>query len=321
MSNISRFLFKAGATCKEYLPEILTVLGIASTGAAVIFAHKDSLKAKEVLEEAKKDLEIVEEAREKCPDEYSEDDYKRETKLVKRKKVINYIKADWRCITSYLVGAGMIVTSAIIGRKRRTVDVAAIAALTTYISSLTAKYNQLEQAITDGKVKEIPDFVDSEGNPAVVYKCTSILDDEIYGEIGVPYGPYTIALTPETFVWKMNPGYLNIYNALKSAQARCNDKLKIKGFLTLEDVLMEAHIPYGEVNVDPNIAKVTGWTYGAKAEGDDYIDFGCWEYDENGDIDTLIMMPGDDGSECGKVYLSFNCEGCIIGKIPFGKNR
>lgn len=322
MSRFTQTLFRAGATVKEYAPEILTVGGVIGTGLSLLFAHKDAEKARAVLEkydeEHADDVRCIEEAREKCPEEYTEQDYKKEMGRIKRGRVVNYLKAHWRSFTAYLAGVAMIITSAVIGRKRRAADLAAIASLTGYIAAIETRRAQLANAITEGKVKEIPDLVDDEGNPMVAYKCTSILDSDIYGEIGVPYGPYTIALTPQVFCWKINPGYYNIFASLKAAQARCNDVLQTKGYLFLDEALHIARIPLEEVNVDPNIAKRVGWTLGAKSEGDGFVDFGCWEYNEDHEIETLVTMPGDNGNEGEKIYLSFNCDGGILGKIPFG---
>lgn len=57
--NFSDIIVKVGMQLKKYSPEILVTVGVAGTVATTVVACKATTKAAPILEEAKKDVDLI----------------------------------------------------------------------------------------------------------------------------------------------------------------------------------------------------------------------------------------------------------------------
>ena len=77
-TSVIRVAGNALSTIKKYSPQIMMAIGTISSVAAVVEAVKQTPRAMDILEEHKKDKESIEAARAEYPEEYSEQEYKKE---------------------------------------------------------------------------------------------------------------------------------------------------------------------------------------------------------------------------------------------------
>ena len=77
-TSVIRVAGNALSTIKKYSPQIMMAIGTISSVAAVVEAVKQTPKAMDILEAHKKDKDSIEAARAEYPEEYSEQEYKKE---------------------------------------------------------------------------------------------------------------------------------------------------------------------------------------------------------------------------------------------------
>ena len=85
---------------------------------------------------------------------------------------------------------------------------------------------------------------------------------------------------------------------LKQQQRYCNDKLRLKGHLFLNEVFDTLGFPRTKLGA------IVGWVYDEKnPTGDNFVDFGIYTEDKTG----IVENPD--------VILNFNVDGEILSKI------
>lgn len=88
---------------------------------------------------------------------------------------------------------------------------------------------------------------------------------------------------------------------LKELEAYANARLKLQGYLFLNDVYETLGIPRSKAG------QVVGWTYDeGNPMGDNYVDFGIYQKHNAGFINGYER----------KLLLDFNVDGVILDKIP-----
>lgn len=82
VNNVSRTFHKVGFQLKKHSPEILVVTGIVGMVASAVTACKATTKVDQILEKTKYDVEKVHECLEKMPEEYTQEDSKKDLSII-----------------------------------------------------------------------------------------------------------------------------------------------------------------------------------------------------------------------------------------------
>lgn len=106
---------------------------------------------------------------------------------------------------------------------------------------------------------------------------------------------YAVWFDKESSSWS-KPEYAE-YNwmFLRSQQNWANDMLRARGHMFLNDLYGILGLPH------TSIGALVGWFYGPDTEGENFIDFGCWDQADS---------PADPKRE-GDIRLTFNVDGPI----------
>ena len=226
-----------------------------------------------------------------------------------------------------VVGVAFILTGTGILKKRN-------AAVTALLASTTSLFNDYRgRVIADQgkekdreyytgikKIKEKVTIDGEEGATEIEVEKEVQLDSSV-GDCPL-LSPYAIKVTSENCrnFERLSGDKLYVEHWLQTMQEMNNTHGHTDGIVYLDWVLDELGIKLDETNPSLNafIAHNVGWIftdyyYDAcdksvhKNEGDKYIDFGCWN-----DDGSLALISGKDGS----VYLDFNVDGWINGRLP-----
>jgi hypothetical protein len=335
-------LSKMKHTLNTYSPEICIGLGIVSFVASAIFAAKATPKAQKAKAENDEIKETMDEALEKgetASDEldengnsimipYSEEDYKDDMKLYIGKKIVNETKPYLPAIGLSIAGTALILTGTGILKKRNAALTSLLATTTTLFSDYRSrvisdqgKEKDREYLTGVKKIKEEVVVTDAKGkDKKVEVEKTAYLDSSVGN---IPWlSPYAVKITSTNCTqfesFKGDPVYVGHW--LETVQEMINTHLHTDGVLYLDWALEQLGVKLDETNPTLNsyIAHNVGWIdtdyyYDAARkvtypnEGDRYVDFGCWD-----DAGNLTLTTGPDG----EVYLDFNVDGWINGRIP-----
>ena len=194
------------STIKKNAPTILMVGGIALGVTATIFACKGTLHAKEIMDKAKTDREVVEEAKEK--EEYTESMYKDDLMNIYKGTTIDIIKTYAPAAAIGAAAIGCIVQGQNILNKRNVVLTSAFAVLNAgyakYRSNVEERFGtDAEKEINFGiKEKEVEEIVtDDNGKKKKKKTKEKVIDDDS------EYSPYARIFDPSSRDWQDNAEY------------------------------------------------------------------------------------------------------------------
>lgn len=300
MVNMTRTLNKSLFKLKKHSPEILVITGVIGTVASTVMACKATLKVNDVLDEHKETVEKIHECAEKYPEEYTEDDKKRDL-------VATYGKTAVKFGTLYgpavLIGAAS-VTSILVGynilHKR---NVAAIAAYTAVASDFKNYRNRVIERLGENvdkelryniQTKEIEEkVVNEDGSETTVTKAVTVANPD--------YSEFTRCFDKNCIAYEKSAE--DNMRFLKCQQNYFNDLLKRRGHVFLNEV-------YDGLGFQRTKAgAVVGWIYDEECPiGDNYIDFGIFN------INSEAARNFVNGYEKA-IWLDFNVDGVIYDKI------
>ena len=290
---------KLGLKMKKHSPEIFIIVGIVGTVASAVMACKATLKATDILENARTGLDNVNDclANESLKDDYTTSDAKKD-------RVLIYAQTGVKLFTLYspaiLLGAmslASIITSNGILRKRNASLAAAYAAVDKSFKEFRARVierygKDVERDIRYNiKAKTFEETtIDENGKEKKTKKIVNIASPDVYSD----YARYFDESCPD---WQKVPEYNLIF--LKAQQNYANDVLKAKGFLFLNDVYKMLGIP------ESKAGQIVGWVYKFEgSEGDNYVDFGIYNFERE------IVRDFVNGYE-PVILLDFNVDGNI----------
>ena len=301
---ITRSVNKSIFRVKKHSPEILTAVGIVCGIGATVSACNATLKAKDILEQAKQDVDAIHRAQ---SDPDTAEDFEYDTENAQRDLTRVYVRTGAELAKVYapalILGAGSIagtIGSSIIMHRRVNTAVAAYAAL-------DATFNQyrdrVKQAIGAGEELEVYHNVKAADPEADVMirpaecdcdrKNVKIDGYSIYARCFDEYNPY----------WKDNSEY-NL-SFLRGTQRYLNSLLESQGFLFLNDA-------YKELGFEQTQAgQLVGWIYDPDRTdaGDNCISFGLYDPSRGPALGDFI-----NGKE-KSVFLDFNVDGVIVDRI------
>lgn len=99
---------RSGFFLKRYAPQILVGTGVAGFAATAVVSGKAALKAKDILDEKDNQLDLIEQVKDEHGDDYSEQDYEQDKKIVKTQTTWKLIKTFFPPVTLGAASAALI---------------------------------------------------------------------------------------------------------------------------------------------------------------------------------------------------------------------
>lgn len=320
MDNIKGFISSTSWKIQKHSPEICLAVGIVTTIAGVVVACRATIKAKEVIEDHKKQMEAIHNCEESGKTqnengeivEYTHEDAKKDSFSALIKTGIKVAKL----YLLSLILIGLSIFCQIKGYKtlseRLAMASAAYAALAAkfkdYRARVRDKFGEDEEKALyhNIRAKDIEmTKTDEDGNTVTEKQIVFIADDDDYTALWSQYNEDGV----KNINW--SPSIDRNLFWLKSEQAYLNAQLQLrKGRpVTLNEVRSRLGLPLTMKG------QAVGWTYepnNPNHKGDNYIDFG---------LEKLYMayrngeeMPGE-----ASLILEFNCDGEIL--YAFNKHK
>ena len=303
-----RSAYRVGFKVKKYSPEILIVAGVVGVVAGAVMACKATIKANDILEDAKEQLDTIHETTElaqestEIAERYSEEDSKKDITIVYVQTVAKLAKVYAPAVIIGGLSIASILCSNNILRKRNIALSSAYAIVSQtfdkYRGRVVDKYGaEVDHEMRYGiKAEEVTTTVVNEetGREKKVKKKAYSAD--IYET-----SDYARMFDARSQYWDPSPARSNF--ALKAQERLANDRLKLKGWLTLNEV-------YEMLGFSPTKAgMVVGWIYSPdNIDGDNYIDFGL-ENTSNPAVASFIQ------GLTNTVPLDFNVDGEIYSHV------
>ncbi len=302
-----KFVETLWAGIQKHSPEILLGAGIAGTITSTILACKATLKLSEIAEERADTMQKIDETYNASQNgseiSYTEEDMKRDVKIVKVQTVAKTIKAYMPSVVIGVLSVGSILTGHKIMKKRNLMLAAAYTTVNQgfkkYRKNVVDKYGkEVDQEMRYGiKAKEITKTeVDAKGKEKEVKETVYEVDDV------TKYSP-TAKIFDETCpAWSKDPNMNLLF--LRQQQNFCNDKLKSQGYLFLDEVYKLLGFPVTA------LSRKVGWIYDPDKNdvGDNYVDFGIY------DVSNESKRRFVNGHE-RSIILDFNIDGVINEKF------
>lgn len=305
-TKITRAFCKVGRALKNAAPEIAIVGGTVGLVASAVIACKETPKAMKTLEDHKAKMETVDKALEKGVTEagetYTEEDAKHDRVMITTQDGLAILKSYAPALVLGSLSVASILGGSRIFRTRVTAITGAYALLESrfanYRNSVIEKFGEdidkeLRYKIKNGIIETTTvDETGKETHEIVEAKTT-----EYDG-----YSDYA-RLFDETNPEWVKDGSRNLM-FLQQRQNWANDKLRIKGYLFLNDVyddLGYERTPEGQL---------VGWVYDKDNPLiDNYVSFGIDKlFDKNHRGDFRNIMNNAERS----FMLDFNCDGRIL---------
>lgn len=292
---------KLAAKVSKHSPELALVGGILCFGAACVTAYKDTMKASDVLDVHKQNLEIIKEAKETVePEKYTDIDYKQDIVKCYTRTSVDMVKSYARTAGLFALGTSLVLYSYNIMRKRNIALAAAYTALENafkmYRSRVLEEENGLEKDLyyRTGVKTEPVTQIDIETGKKTKQEMTTIT-----GWDGHQYSQYARFFDESCPAWSDSTEF-NLTFLLKQ-QKFANDRLQAYGHVFLNEVYDMLGLPRSTAG------QIVGWIM--DGGGDNYIDFGIHE----GHMASRNFVNGWTGIPT--YLLDFNVDGIIYDKI------
>ena len=275
-NSVTRAFHKAGFQLKKHSPEILVVSGIVTMVGAGVLACRATLKVNEIVEEHKELVDKIHEATETgvtdAGKEYTPEDGKKELTIAYAQTGMKLAKLYGPAIMIGTFGTVTILAGHNITRKRNVALAAAYTAVDTAFKDYRGRVierfgkemdRELRYNIKAKEVEEV--VVDEKGKETTVNKTIQVSDMN-----PTRYSPYAVVFDCGCKGWDDSAEHNKAY--LVALQEYFNQKLRIEGYVFLNDV-------YGELGLPKTKAgQQVGWIYDDKNPiGDNYIDFGIFD--------------------------------------------
>lgn len=281
MNSLTRKLHKGGFWLKKHSPEILTVTGSIGVVAGAVMACRATTKINPVLEETKKNVELVHAGAERGEIKamvnnevvmvpYSEDDAKKDLAIYYAKGAFNLAKLYAPAVIVGVAGLTCLWGANNILHKRN--------------AALTAAYATAHQSLKDYRGRVVERFGKDLDRELMYNIKAKEIEETIVHEDGTEE---TVVTTVDSADPNFNSIYARFYDDgckgwtkspednlrfLKMVQSWANKKLQAEGYLFLNEVYDALGIP------KTKMGHVVGWIYDeAHPVGDNYVDFGLYD--------------------------------------------
>ena len=312
MNRIGGTINKIGFQLKKHSPEILVVAGVVGTVASAVLACKATLKAPDILENAKEDIDKIHERTEhgctEAGQEYTEADSKKELATVYLKTGVEFGKLYAPAVALGALSITSIVTSNNILRKRNVALAAAYATVDKgfkeYRGRVIERFGeevdrQLKYNIQSKEVTET--VVDEKGKEKQVKTIKNYINPDDISGYARFFEEYTrdekgnVVKNPN---WEPNNEYNLMF--LKAQQKYANDLLIARNGtpVFLNEVYDMVGLPRSQAG------QIVGWVYDPESDrGDNYIDFGIFA----NSMSYSDYVYGNDPA----ILLDFNVDGNV----------
>ena len=298
INKATRLLSSTQYQVKKHSPEILMVAGIAGTIVGTVLACKATTKVSEIIEEKNKNVEDVHTCLEEKPNEYTEEDSKKDLTIIYAQTGVKLFKLYAPAIGVMALSFASIIAGHKVLKKRNIAIAAAYAAIDKgfkqYRKNVIKEFGEgvdqqmrfglkskeIKKKDKDGKtVKETEYYIDPERNP---------LDN---------ISEYARFFDAASSNFAKDPEYNMMF--LRRQQDYANEMLKSRGHLFLNEVYDLLDIPRSKAG------QVVGWVYdkNGNTKGDNYVDFGLYRNDQG----TRRFVNGLEYN----ILLDFNVDGVI----------
>lgn len=316
--NMTRSFHKVGFNLKKHSPEILVVAGVIGGVASAVLACRATTKANLVLADTKKKVEFINEGVEKGEVigklengeegivKYSEEDGKNDLRIVYAKTGLQLVKL---YAPAVILGAASI-TSILAGHNilhKRNVALAAAYATVDqsfkdYRKRVVERFGEdldreLKYNIRKEEIEE--KVVNEDGTETTVKKTVNVG--------GSHHSPYAIFFDDTCTGWTRNSEKNKFF--LLQVQNWANDRLKIEGFLFLNDV-------YEMLGASKTRAgQIIGWYYDPSCHSlSNCVDFDIFDlYDDQ----KRSFVNGHEQS----ILLDFNVDGNLLDEFGVYKSK
>ena len=304
MASVSRSLHKVGFKLKKHSPEILIVTGVIGIVTSTVMACKATTKVNDIVDETKDMVDKIHDAVENKKhtsdgEEYTQEVANKDLTIVYAQTGLKFVKLYGPAVAIGIASIGCIVGSNHILRKRNIALAAALTAMETsfkeYRGRLIDRFGKdLDRELRFGiKAKEVEEqVVDEKGKATTVTKTVEVVDPNAIHSI------YSVVFCEGNSGWTRNAELNKVF--LIQQQNYANDKLKLNGVLTLNEVYDMIGAPrtaYGQI---------AGWVYTDDSSiGDNFVDFGIFDVNNEKACDFV------NGYE-KSIILDFNCIGNIL---------
>lgn len=308
LNKLSRSIHKVGFKFKKHSPEILTGTGIVCVVASTVMACKATTKLSTILDETKEQTDQIHGYVEKngYSEKYTENDEKKDLAIVYTKSCVNVAKLYGPSILVGVLGVTSILAGNNILRKRNVALTAAYTAVDNgfkkYRERVVERFGEaVDRELKNNARKEEVEIVetDENGEEKVVKKAAYVVSPSDISEYARFFEEYTVddkGNKIKNTYWTSNNEYNLMF--LKKAESFANDKLRINGYLFLNEVYEMLGIPKTKAG------QVVGWVYDEKNPvGDNYVDFGLYK-------DNLSYSDFVNGYDPA-ILLDFNVDGNI----------
>lgn len=306
VKTVSGKVGRAGLKLKKYSPEILVVVGVVGVVSSAVMACKATTKAGDILEEAREKLDNIHEAEElgKVRDvDYTLEDAKKDTTIVYVQTGLKFAKLYGPSVILGALSITSILASNNILRKRNIALGAAYAAIDKSFKEYRGRVierfgetvdRELKYNIKALKVDDVE--VDPEtGKEKKVKKTINVVGSDL------ECSPYAKFFDEGSEYYEKDPER-NLF-FLRAEQNYANDRLRARGYLTLNEVYERLGIPTTKAG------QIVGWVYDLdKPNGDNYVDFGIYDIYREKNRDFV------NGYE-RSILLDFNVDGDILDLI------
>lgn len=297
-SQGTRLFWRNSLLLKKHSPEIFIVLGIIGVGKSAIMLHEAVPKARLLLDEAKREIVTIQQAKEiYVVEKYSESDYRKDLMITYSHTSVDLVKTLMPGILLGGLSIGLIWGAHKIMSNRNLALMAAYKALDEGFKKYRERVVEELGAEKDeqfryGVVKKTidVDVIDEKGKTKKVKKTIAVADPN-------GYSVYARFFDEASDRWNKIPEFSLIF--LKAQQNYANDLLHTRGHVFLNEVYDALDIPRTQAG------SVVGWCIG---EGDNFVDFGIFE------ANTYEPKPRARAFVNGyepNILLDFNVDGVI----------
>ncbi len=305
-TKAGQILVKTKLGIKKHSPEILVATGIGTGIVAAVIACKQTIKANDIIVEARKNLQNIEDAKELAANnkvEYTEENEQADRELIGKQVTVGMVKT-----YALPVGLGVLSITCILAghhilKKRNVALAAAYSALSTdfmnYRKRVVDKYGKdVDFMLKNGLEKQIVanQVVDPETGEVKETK------EEVLTYDGDKLSQYA-RIFDEVGSTQWTPSADHNRAFLLMEQNYFNERIKTRGYIFLNEV-------YERLGFRPTKAgSVVGWVYqNADYEG---IDFGIFTAHTQKAAEFL------EGTE-PSIILDFNVQGDILSLVTEG---
>lgn len=307
-NNITRGLVKTSFLLRKNSPAILITVGVVGVATSTVLACKATLKVNSILGEAQQNIEKVHYALndKSAAEKYTPEDGKKDLAIIYAHTGFNFVKLYGPSVLLGTISIACILTSHRILSKRNVALAAAYATVDKgfkeYRSRVVDRFGETidRELKYNIKAQEVEKTVTNEdGTEQIVTETKFVVNPSDISEYARFFEEYTKddkgASTKNTYWCEDNEHNLVF---LKQTERYANDRLKLKGFLFLNEVYEMLGLPKSKAG------QIVGWVYDEKNPiGDNYVDFGIYK-------DNLSYSDYINGYDKA-ILLDFNVDGNV----------